>query len=267
MTSDEIYARLVERYSLADGWITLGEVQPRGTTRRFDAIAIMGWECRGHEVLGFEIKVSRGDWLKELADTSKSAPLVSLCSRWWICAPPNVVQVSELPEAWGLLVFHEKRVVAAKQAKRLDKAAWDQDQWRCMMLRMAQRERSAAEISRAQQRGYALGKADAEKSHQPGAVERSLRRELDGLKRIVERAEDACGMRLHEWTDFNGIGWAVRVAQVAGDPGLYADVAEGAARNMVKSALRVRNAARQSKAGILPPVEAPWRVRRKKEEA
>lgn len=119
VTSGDVKARLRERYQLADGWITMDEVTPPKCSRRFDLIAIMGWQSRGHEVMGFEVKVSRSDWLSELKDPAKAEPLVRLCSRWWIAAPPDVVKADELPPSWGLLVIHPEQIRTAKQAPTL----------------------------------------------------------------------------------------------------------------------------------------------------
>jgi len=208
-TSETIYIRLAERYSLKDGWITMGEVQPLGCSRRFDALSIMGWASRGHEALGFEIKVSRGDWLRELKDVAKADPLVRLCTRWWVCAPPGVVEKAELPEAWGLLVFHEGRIVAAKQAPRLSPDPWPPELWRCFLLRHATRRTyEQTELTRAEDKGYAAGYAAGKKQ-----AESFSARDRDDLRRLretVRRAEEAAGVQITDWMDLPALGLAIR---------------------------------------------------------
>lgn len=51
---------------------------------------------------GHEVKISRSDWLTELADPTKSAAWRRYCDRWWLVAPRDVVR-DDLPEGWGHL--------------------------------------------------------------------------------------------------------------------------------------------------------------------
>jgi len=48
---------------------------------------------------GYEVKVSRGDWLKD----QKFTDYLALCNRLWIVAPVGVLQPEELPEGVGWL--------------------------------------------------------------------------------------------------------------------------------------------------------------------
>jgi len=88
-------------------WACFGEVRnATGFSRQVrtaDAVAMSLYPSRGLELYGFEIKVSRSDWRKELEDPSKADEIARFCHRWYIVAPPGVVPRSELPPAWGLL--------------------------------------------------------------------------------------------------------------------------------------------------------------------
>lgn len=54
---------------------------------------------------GFEIKVSRSDWLSELRDPEKSAPWRCYCNYWWIVTSDKAVcRPEELPDGYGLLI-------------------------------------------------------------------------------------------------------------------------------------------------------------------
>lgn len=61
-------------------------------------------------VHGFEIKVSRADWLRELkTHGAKSALWRTYCHYWWIVVPDaSIVQPGELPDGWGLLVGRKR---------------------------------------------------------------------------------------------------------------------------------------------------------------
>src|ERR1700734_3267187 len=52
--------------------------------RRADAIAVGCWNSVGHLVEGFELKVSRSDWLREVASVNKADPFIERCDRWWL---------------------------------------------------------------------------------------------------------------------------------------------------------------------------------------
>jgi len=66
-----------------------------------DAVAMNMYPSRGMEIHGFEIKVSRNDWLRELKNPEKSSTVQQYCDRWWIVAPKELIKPGELPPTWG----------------------------------------------------------------------------------------------------------------------------------------------------------------------
>lgn len=66
-----------------------------------DAVAMNMYPSRGLEIHGFEIKVSRSDWLRELKQPEKSSTVQQYCDRWWIVAPKDIIKPGELPPTWG----------------------------------------------------------------------------------------------------------------------------------------------------------------------
>jgi hypothetical protein len=85
-----------------------------------DALAVHQWPSTGHEVHAYEVKVSRSDFRRELADDcAKSLPWRSWVDYFWIVAPRGIVPVEELPDGWGLLVTHGAALAKARQARRL----------------------------------------------------------------------------------------------------------------------------------------------------
>jgi len=91
-----------------------------GGARYADAIAVNLWSSRGHAIHGFEIKVSRSDWLRELKDPSKADTIAGFCDHWFIVAPKGVVKDGELPPTWGLLEVRTSGLVAVKQAPKME---------------------------------------------------------------------------------------------------------------------------------------------------
>lgn len=74
-------------------------------TRRADALIMSVWPSRGIELHGVEIKTSRSDWRRELAQPAKSDVIFRQCHRWWLHTTPGVVADGELPTGWGLRVY------------------------------------------------------------------------------------------------------------------------------------------------------------------
>ena len=52
--------------------------------RHADAIVVSLWKSRGLEIMGFETKVSRSDWLKELKQPEKADEISKYCHRWYL---------------------------------------------------------------------------------------------------------------------------------------------------------------------------------------
>ena len=94
--------------------------------RTADGMALSIWPSRGLELHGIEIKVSRGDWLRELADPAKAEELARFCDRWWIAASDeSIVAEGELPKGWGLLVLRKEAMVQLVEAPELRPEPWD----------------------------------------------------------------------------------------------------------------------------------------------
>lgn len=213
---------LRKRYP-APEWALLEEVRNQvGYSKRVeryaDAIAINLWPSRGLEILGFEIKCSRSDWVRELKDPSKSDEIQKYCDRWWIVAGGrNIVQPGELPPTWGLMVTHgvgeKSRLVCVQEAPKLEPKVLDKG----FLIAMLRRATEAAERAQKQedneiyQKGFLAGKKQAESSRD--SEFKYLKREHDDLLAHMKRFTEESGVNLHthnRW-EFGNIGLAVRV--------------------------------------------------------
>lgn len=66
---------------------------------------------------GFEIKVSRSDWLNEIKDPSKAETFRPYCHYWsLVIADKTMVKDGELPNGWGLLVPKGNRIYTVIKA-------------------------------------------------------------------------------------------------------------------------------------------------------
>ena len=89
-------------------------------TRTADALAMGLWPSMGIELLGFELKSSRTDWLKELSQPEKSEEIGQFCHRWWmVFGGPGIYRPAEdvLPAGWGAMQATEDgRLTVIKDA-------------------------------------------------------------------------------------------------------------------------------------------------------
>lgn len=173
-------------------------------TNTADAFAMGVWPSRGLHLHGFEIKVSRSDWLKELSQPWKADAFQPHCDYWWVVTSPGVVQPGELPESWGHLERKGPRLVCVKEAP---KNAEPQPISRSMLAAIVKRQGDPDK--------EALAKAEAkgaERGHKEAA--RKTNYEMDRLQHLatkVREFEDASGIKIDDtWERGEKIGRAVK---------------------------------------------------------
>jgi hypothetical protein len=109
------------------GWAVFDEVRSEtgytvGTAiRTADMLAFSLWRSRGFELHGFELKVSRGDWLRELGQPEKAEAVARYVDHWWLVVPPDLIEIQEVPAWWGVLVVHGPAAsTVARKAPKLE---------------------------------------------------------------------------------------------------------------------------------------------------
>jgi len=129
MDSARIKKLLANRHPMGNGeWVTMFELR-NGTgftqvqTRYMDCFAIHTYPSKGHIRHGYEIKVSRADWLAELAQPEKRRWAMEISNQFWFVAPTGIIKKDEVPEGCGLLLVTEtgmlvRDVVAKHHAAR-----------------------------------------------------------------------------------------------------------------------------------------------------
>lgn len=120
ITSSDI--KLGIRSSRGAGYQTFFEVgndTGARVSRHADAVSIGIWPSTGHQVHGFEVKISRTDFLNEMKDPAKSQAIFRYCHRWSLATPPGLVKVDELPPNWGLVTWDGGTLRTVKQAPLL----------------------------------------------------------------------------------------------------------------------------------------------------
>lgn len=140
LTEAEMLDRLRTRYSKRSGngprWALVSHVRDRAgfdATRTIDAIVMDTWASSGLALHGFEIKVSRADWRREIAQPEKAAAFVRFVDYFWVAAPRNVVRRDELPDGWGLIETRNGGLAVSVQARRLAPEPLDRSFVACLM--------------------------------------------------------------------------------------------------------------------------------------
>lgn len=209
-TSDEVVRALAEKYAPPE-FAFFEQVRNstgfRRTVRTADAMAMSLWPSRGLLLHGFEVKVTRTDWLRELANPAKAEELAAYCDRWWIVVgDPKVVQEGELPPTWGLIAPAAGKLKVKREAPPLTPVPFDRIFFASLM-RCAHEVRVNPRAMQAEyQRGFNRGK-----EHGSMELERTTRN-LEELRKKVQGFEQASGINLSGYTwDHGKIGEAVRL--------------------------------------------------------
>lgn len=112
VTSAALVGEIRSRYCRPE-WHVEEEVTLAG--RRLDVVAFNLWGARAYRTVGFELKVSRGDWMRELADFQKSGEWTAVVDEFFVVAPGGIVRPEELPVGWGLLELRGSRMFTKAQ--------------------------------------------------------------------------------------------------------------------------------------------------------
>lgn len=204
VTAKDMEKYLSERYCDNRQWVFMTQVRSStgSASRIADAMAFNMYGSTGYEVIGFEIKVSRSDFLSELKDMSKSNELMSYCDKWFlVVSDAAIVKDGELPKNWGLLVLKDGKLVQKVRATAtktepmplhfiasvLRRGSDTVEQIRSQYIK---REDVAVEIEEARKRG----REDAQ-----GYNAKQTEKSLTQLRELVIEFEKASGIKLEEW--------------------------------------------------------------------
>jgi len=164
--------------------------------RTADAIAMSLWPSRGLEVTGYEVKVTRADWLRELRNPEKAETIFGYCDRWYVTALEGVIASGELPPTWGHKVFRAGRIDTEIEAPKLTAAPLDRVFVASVMRRL---------------HGLRADRREIDKAIKDAIVGRrsSEGRELTRANQGIEAFEKASGVKIVDW-NAGQIGDAVR---------------------------------------------------------
>lgn len=167
--------------------------------RHADAFAISLWPSRGITFEGFELKCSRGDWLRELALPEKADAVAKFCDYWsLVCSDASVIADGELPDTWGLIVSDGAKLKRVKKPKKLEASPVTRT--------------FVAALARAMQKNDPSKEALEKAFHDGQAASENGRAQAQ-----IDAFEAASGVKIDDWRhDPKEVGAAVR-AVLAGD--------------------------------------------------
>lgn len=215
MHTGDLLDMLRRRYA-APAYALFAEVgdATAGRSRIADAMAMGLWPSRGVELNGFEIKVDRRDWLRELKNPEKAERIARFCDFWWlVVSDSEIVKDGELPPNWGMLVPRGKDLSVAVVAKNLDPAPITR-KFLAALLRAAHKVSPMENaVIAARKEGIEIG---MERAKREWTVEHA-RREIDGLRESIDAFEKASGLKIDSWNG-GSLGEAVKIYSRLGNP-------------------------------------------------
>lgn len=109
-----------------------------------DFIAQDCWRGRDEwPLLGFEVKCSRSDWLRELGKPHKAEMWMRYCTRWYVVtSAPDMVK--GLPTGWGHITVQGSRLVEVVAAPKLHPVPLP---WQTTVAIMRQVQKAATRMS------------------------------------------------------------------------------------------------------------------------
>lgn len=158
----DLFVRL-QRTFTEPAYITLEEVRDAtgfDGKRTADAIAISLYRSRGKCIWGFEFKVSRNDWLKELKQPEKAEQILRYCHHWALVVPDkDIVKPGELPSTWGLYVAQKDRLKCVTPTPLLEPVPMDMRMFTAICYAISSRQKRADEaaLKAARDEGYKEG--------------------------------------------------------------------------------------------------------------
>jgi hypothetical protein len=128
ITSREIMAALLERHRPPE-WASFSEMRRAGWAddTRIDLFTVNTWASQKLRSVAYEVKVSRGDFRRELRNSHKRRLAERVATECYFVASAKMIKPSELPEGWGLIELFSWGLRMKTRALRREPAPWPRD--------------------------------------------------------------------------------------------------------------------------------------------
>lgn len=144
-------------------------------SRTIDVAVFNTWPSGKGLRIAYEIKCSRGDFLKELDNPEKHAWVEEMFHETYFAAPAGLIKAAEIPEGWGLLEVRRNKA-GALTCRRAVRAPRRDAKDPGLGLTLALIRRAAEQVHAADARVYSIVGTEVD---------------ADGLRRIVEEQTEA----------------------------------------------------------------------------
>lgn len=179
-----------------------------------DAIAMSLWPSRGLDLIGFEVKASRSDWLSELKKPHKADEFVRFCDRWYVViGDKDIVKPGELPSTWGLIVPRGRKLTIEVEAPQLQPQAIDR-LFLASLFRAVATHAPAEKAIRVRIEA-ALNDERARVEATETSLHKSAQQKIEELTKAIREFEAASGVSIALW-NATKIGEAVAVVMRGG---------------------------------------------------
>jgi hypothetical protein len=207
----QLVQRIKERFCMPEFAVLTNVQTPSGTFA--DAVAVNLWRSRGYEVVGFEVKSARSDWLREKKDPMKAEGCAAYCKTFWIVANEGVVKLEELPMGWGLLEAYGNGLRAKQKAAPLAHMRELTVPFMVNMIRRAvEKGEMTEELKAAREAGKTEGIELGRKASEPHQLIEA-RREIERYKRRDEEFYKRTGLQLSDWSPVERLTRLYRVVE------------------------------------------------------
>lgn len=217
MKTEELLNKLAKKYP-APQYAFLSQVRNQtgyvGAIRTADALALSLWPSRGNHLIGFELKISRSDWLHELKDPAKAEAIAQYCDMFYlVISDLKVIDIAEVPKTWGILVASNGTVKTLRDAPLLEAKVMDRT-FMCGFMRNVNESIARQYIPRVEV------ETTIEERVENGLSARtsSLKHDSERYKTLIEnlrKFKEASGLDLERldygWTDPVKLGEAVHI--------------------------------------------------------
>lgn len=234
MTTEELFNKLSKKYP-SPQYAFLGQVrnhtgfynQEESGTRTADALALGLWPSRGNLLIGFELKISRSDWLHELKNPIKAEGVVKYCDQFFlVVSSEDIYDLSEVPVTWGIMSIRSGVLKTVREAPVI-KAEPMSRAFLCGFMRKVDENIKGIYIPRVEVEKRI---EDSVKQKIESVIERSSYKAglYDKLVENLEKFEASSGLNLkgmnYEWSNPEKIGSAVKIILNEGYKGIARDL-------------------------------------------
>ena len=222
VTSADVCALLRTRYSHPEWALCFEVANATGTnaSRYADAVAMNLYPSRGLALHGFEVKVSKSDFMSEISKPDKSVAVQQYCDYWWLVAPASAVDESLIPKTWGWLRVDGSKLVSVKQAPPLDAKPVTRAFMASLVRRANEADSNQVE---------ALVRKRTETIYAEN--EKRIKTQVEGLSRkatdAIKQYDDLkakIGVDDYNWINGEDVARAIRFVRAAGIAGTYGSV-------------------------------------------